>query len=100
MDRIADNGAESQSAGIDDEKVKRTDTPFEMTAPKRQAKHVDCKMNEIDVQEPVGDQSPVFVALQRRRIHGAILIEKCARHGWCARLAEADAGDDDICAEQ
>src|SRR6202043_77580 len=69
VDRIADDSAESQRAEIDDEKVERSDTLLEMGAPKRQAKHVGRKMHEIDVQEAVGDQPPVFVPLQRRRIH-------------------------------
>jgi hypothetical protein len=88
--------APKTSAQADDQKVVRADTLFEMTAPKRQTKHVGRHMNEVDVQEAVRDQPPIFVPLQRRRIHRAVVIQQCGRRRRCAGLAEADAGYDDI----
>jgi hypothetical protein len=79
MDCVADDGAEHHRAEIDDEEVGRSDPPFEMSAPEHETQHVGRKVDEIDMQEAMGDQPPIFMPRQRGRIHATIAKQQFRR---------------------
>ena len=79
MDAVADDCAQHHGAKIDEEEIGRSDPSLEMPAPQDQAQHVHGEVDEIDMQEAIGDEAPVFVPRDRGRVHAAVTIQQFRR---------------------
>ena len=91
MDAIADDGAEHHRAEIDDEEIGRSHSPLEMSAPQHEAQHVHGEVDEVDMQEAIGEQAPVLMPRDCARIHAAIAIQQLCRRRRTTCLDEAES---------
>ena len=93
--RAADHGTE-----VDQDEIERPDAPLEVASPQGEAKHVGREVQHVGMQEAVGDEAPVFPALDCRRIHRPVAEQELAGQRVAARLPRAQRKDDDIRGDQ
>src|SRR5215467_12503850 len=100
MRNTAGDSTEDQAAKIDHGEIERLNAPLQKAAPKHKAKHVCKQMNRIGMQKAVTDQPPIFVALKRLRIQGAITQQNIQRDLCRARLRHTERENNDVGADQ
>src|SRR5215813_8092060 len=100
MGHVADDPTEDEAAQVDQGKVERLHTSFQKSAPKDEAKHVSEQVNRIGMKEPICDKPPIFMAIERLRVHRSISKQHFRCKARTARLEQTKREDQDIDAEQ
>src|SRR5215510_3353094 len=100
MHKVADDPAEDEAAEINQGEIERLHAPFQQSTPQDEAKHVCEQVNGTAMEESMGDQPPIFMAIECLGVHRAVSKQHFGRKVRAARLRHTKREDDDIDAEQ
>src|SRR5262249_27878785 len=100
MRKVADDPAEDEAAQINQGEIERLHAPFQKSTPQYEAKHVCEQVNGIAMEESIGDEPPIFMAIERLGVHRSIPKQHFGRKVRTPRLRQTKREDEDVDAEQ